>query len=301
MINLRMKVTALSIMVLMGAAYLEASNLAPDFNMNITSKGVQYVITEGSIENKFCLASQKSSKKQSKNKDSGYWYNNTELELEAPGKFDLKPLITDSEGNILRSDNSNADVSFTTTTKDCEDGYMKTIIEAKNNYKYSALGEDERAFLKWAPVDLYSGRFFEDFKPDEDYVLTTYVGTTAKSDIHKFTIEDGNEKYEISWYSEAEGESYGRTETFYITYPKEYNGIGIFIAGAYESEEDMTSISERADELGGWENMRVEDYFKWMATPHIIDCRNDSSDTKTNKKDKSKNKGTFGFINSSKS
>ena len=87
--------------------------------MNITSKGVQSVITEGAIDNTFCLASQKSNKKQSKNKDSGYWYNDTELELEAPGKFNLKPIIADGEGKILRSAKSNADVSFTTTTKGC--------------------------------------------------------------------------------------------------------------------------------------------------------------------------------------
>ncbi len=38
----------------------------------------------------------------------------------------------------------------------------------------------------------------------------------------------------------------------------------------------MTSISERAEELGGWYEMRVEDYFNFVTTPHIIDCRNDS-------------------------
>ena len=114
--------------------------------------------------------------------------------------------------------------------------------------------------LKWDLIDMYSGRFFEDFAPDEDYVLKTYVGTKSKSDIHNFTIKDGKEEYEISWYNEAEGEDDGRTETFYITYPEEYNGVGIFISGAYGSAEDMTSISERAEELGGWYEMRVEDY-----------------------------------------
>ncbi|OON86964.1 hypothetical protein BXO88_05320 [Oribacterium sp. C9] len=272
----QVKAAILSILVLTGVTGFGVSKMPLELGSNITSQSVQSVITEGVMDNPVCLAKQNSNVKQSKNKNTGYWYEYTELELEAPGRYKLNPIIQDSEGNILRSVKSYADVSFTTTTKDCKDGYMKTIIEAKNNYKYSSLGDDEFVMLKWALIDMYSGRFFEDFAPDEDYVLKTYVGTKSKSDIHKFTVKDGKDEYEISWYNEAEGEDDGRTETFYITYPEEYNGVGIFISGAYGSAEDMSSISERAEELGGWYEMRAEDYFNFVTTPHIIDCRNDS-------------------------
>ncbi|WP_036610382.1 hypothetical protein [Oribacterium sp. P6A1] len=180
MSKLRVKSAVLSILLLIGVTGLGVSGMSLRLDMNNTTQGVGSVITEGAIDNPVCLAKQNSNVKQSKNKNSGYWYEYTELELEAPGRFKLNPIIKDSEGNILRSVKSYADVSFTTTTKDCEDGYMKTIIEAKNNYKYSSLGDDEFVMLKWAPIDMYSGRFFEDFDPDGDYVLKTYVGTKSK-------------------------------------------------------------------------------------------------------------------------
>ena len=84
------------------------------------------------------------------------------------------------------------------------------------------------------------------------------------------TTVDGTD-YDISWYMEGQQDENGRTEVYYITHPIDYNGIGFLLSGCWNSS--TADVTARADEVGGWPNMRMEDYFEFLSTPHLVDCR----------------------------
>ena len=213
----------------------------------------------------------------SKESASDYWYDNTKLELEKPGTFEMNPTKNNSDdASVLAVLNTTADVSVSTTEEGCEDGFIKTVITATHYCDYASLSEKEMVFLRVAPLDLYSGKFYEDLKPDDDYSLSTNVGTKDASAVHEFDITDGMGTYKISWYNEAEESDDRLVETIYVTHPKEYNGVGLFLGGAFESNEAMNEFGDYLQKLGGWTEMFAEDYAKWTTTPHIVDCRMNS-------------------------
>lgn len=147
---------------------------------------------------------------------------------------------------------------------------MQTVITAKNIYRYGDLADGTVLTIKYCPVDLYAGKAFEDYTPDDNFDARMYLNSGMVSDTHMFTTNVDGTDYDISWYMEGQQEEDGRTETFYITHPVDYNGIGFLLSGSWTSTADIVA---RADEVGGWPNMRMEDYFEFLYTPHLVDCR----------------------------
>lgn len=222
-------------------------------------------VPESESENK------KEETEESSETDTKYWVDITEIAIEMPGQYELEAQITDENYKRLSSTNSTGDVSFTSTTEGCDEGYMQTIISANNKYKYKDLAKGTLLCIKFGPVDLYTGKAFEDYTPDDDFSSLVYYGQEMVFDTHNFTTTVDGTGYDISWRMGKQIDDNGMKEVYYITHPIDYNGIGFLLSGSFYSTPDVVA---RADEVGGWPNMRMEDYFEFLSTPHLIDCRN---------------------------
>ena len=202
--------------------------------------------------------------------DTNFWVDTTEIAVEMPGQFELETQITDENYQRLSTANSTGDVSFSSTTECCDEGYIQTVITARNIYRYIDLAKGTLLCIKFGPVDLYTGKAFEDYTPDDDFTVLVYAGQAKVSDTHKFTTTVDGTDYDISWYLEVQQNADDRTEVYYITHPVDYNGVGFMLSGSFNSTADVIA---RADEVGGWQNMKMEDYFEFLSTPHLVDCR----------------------------
>ncbi len=209
-----------------------------------------------------------------------YWIETTALTLEKPGQYELESTITNENYEVLSITKSTGDVSFYCSTEGCDNGYMQTVITAKNIFRYSDLSSGNLLCIKFGPVDLYTGKAFEDYTtPDESFYSPLYIGEETVSNTISFTTSVDGIDYDINWFMKIQHRADGRTEVYYITHPIAYNGIGFLLSGSWSSNEDREKVIARADEVGGWSNMRMEDYFAYLSTPHIIDCRNVSQTT----------------------